>query len=164
MASTRQRSRKETSPRHPNPAGLTRVRLTGHLGKKYGREFYVDVNSPAGAVRMLEANFPGFVNDVRPYRFIVRIGTRAVTEGQLCWNCRRASEITIAPVATGSGNSKGVGQVIAGVALIAAAFVIGFASEGALTPLAFQVGALGGSLLLTGTISPQHSFHFHCHV
>lgn len=38
---------------------LTKVRLDGVMGKKFGKEWELDVSSPAEALRMIEANKPG---------------------------------------------------------------------------------------------------------
>ena len=38
---------------------LTKVRLDGVLGKKFGKEWELDVSSPSEALRMIEANQPG---------------------------------------------------------------------------------------------------------
>lgn len=38
---------------------LTKVRLDGVMGKKFGKDWELDVSSPAEALRMIEANSPG---------------------------------------------------------------------------------------------------------
>ena len=39
------------------------IRLYGELGKRFGREFKLDVQSPAEAVRALRVIVPGFQTD-----------------------------------------------------------------------------------------------------
>ena len=164
---------------------MKRVVLRGELGKQFGRIHEFDLNTPAEAIRALCANFEGFQQALissaeRGVGYMVQVGKDAIEPMQEMHNpTGRAEEISITPVLVGAGGG-GVGQVLAGVALVAAAFVIGPAAGGFLgigaglggatgAGAAISMGLVGGgfatavgfvgvSLILSGTaqlLSPQ---------
>ena len=56
---------------------MRKVKLYGELAKKFGREFMLEVESVAEAVRALSANFPGFEKELmtahlRGIEYVVR--------------------------------------------------------------------------------------------
>jgi predicted phage tail protein len=140
------------------------VKVYGALRKKLGQcrfEFVAD--TPAQALRALIANFPGLEKwlidsekDGVGYR--VTVGKERVTEDNCDslhspWSEREVFSIT--PVLTGAGGS-GIGQILVGVALVAAALIIPFAAVGG----GLGLGLLGGGLILSGVstlISPTPS-------
>lgn len=98
------------------------IRLYGHLGKRFGRVFRLDVKSPAEAVRALCCQLPGFrnavVSDPRAaggYR--VRVGQDSRDADTLRNPCGEAESIRIVPVLCGAGKA-GVGQTILGAVLV----------------------------------------------
>ena len=131
------------------------VKVYGALRKKLGQcRFQFDVDSPAQAIKALCVNFPGLdkwlidsEQDGVGYR--VTIGKEKVTaeNAQLIacpWSEKEVFSIT--PVIAGAG--EGVGQVLAGIGLIAAAIILapvggGFLGlgAGALTSAGFTLGA-----------------------
>ena len=151
------------------------VRLLGDLGERYGAEHtYCNLRTPADAIKLLCINSPAFQEELMHahehgvgYRLIQAGTDLDLKDLQLPFG---KNDLILTPVIAGSGG--GVGKVIAGVALIAAAIVFapagaGFLGLGAgLTAGTFTLGAaasvaigsIGTSLLLSGVaqmISPQ---------
>ncbi|MGE0408971.1 MAG: tail assembly protein [Amphiplicatus sp.] len=126
---------------------LRTVRLSGELGRRYGRYHRFDVRTPAEAVRALCANFKDFAD------WLVASQERGVAYRVLADRAPRRLEelhehtpadvITICPVLSAAGKNGLVG-IIAGVALVAASFFLPAAPLFAALP-----GALG-SLSLSG--------------
>lgn len=141
------------------------INLGGALGKKFGSEHKLAVKSGAEAVRALGVLFKGFDQHLiaskdRGVAYAVFYGKRNIGEGELR-DPPGNNVIRIMPVVQGSKSSGGL-QVIAGIALIAAAVFMPatapaagslFAAGGA--TLAGNIGialALGGmAQLVTGT-------------
>jgi predicted phage tail protein len=121
------------------------IRVYGQLARFLKRRaFRAEVASAAEAVRFLVANFPQVDAHMATQHYRVSIGARALEPEDLHEPAGRA-EITIVPVIGGAG---AVGRVIGGVALVAAAFVIG---QPWLGPLAFSlITGVGASLALGG--------------
>ena len=159
---------------------MKKVVLRGELGKQFGRVHHFDLNTPAEAIRALCANFEGFQQALvtaaeRGVGYIVQVGKLAIEELDEIHNpTGQSEEISITPVLAGAGG--GVGKILTGVALVAAAIVLGplgggFLGLGAgvggggvvgvgfLTAGASSaIGFIGASLILSGTaqlLSPQ---------
>lgn len=138
------------------------VVLRGELGKKFGRFHKFDLNTPAEAIRALSANFDGFQQELceageRGVGYMVQVGKDIVDSlDEIDFPTGQTEEISITPVLQGAGGG-GVGQIFAGVALIAAAILLGpiGAGAGALftagSGVATAVGYVGAALLLGGT-------------
>lgn len=141
---------------------LRTVRLSGELGREFGRYHRFDVKSPAEAVRALCANFKGFAEFVAGsaergigYRVLADRTPRRLDE---IHDHTPADTITICPVLTAAGSGKGIGMIAAGIALVAASFFLPGAgvlagavlSQISLSGIAFSLGA---SLLLGGITS-----------
>jgi predicted phage tail protein len=102
------------------------VKLLGELGKKFGKQFKLDVKNPAEAVRALAVNLPDFQNylmesEKRNVAYKVMVGK----EEQGLDDLRNPSGkqiIKIVPVICGAGG--GFGKVIIGAALIATAIYL----------------------------------------
>jgi predicted phage tail protein len=121
------------------------IRVYGRLARFLGRRtFRVEVASAAEAVRFLLANFPQVEKHMADQHYRVSVGTRAIDAEELHEPAGR-SDIAIVPVIGGAG---AVGRIVAGVALVAAAFVIG---QPWLGPYAFSlITGVGASLALGG--------------
>ena len=156
---------------------MKRVVLRGELGKQFGRIHKFDLNTPAEAIRALCANFEGFQQALvtaseRGVGYIVQVGKAAIDEVDEIHNpTGQDEEISITPVLAGAGG--GVGRILTGVALVAAAIVFaplgagflglgaGALSSGSVAALSVAssvVGFIGTSLILSGTaqlLSPQ---------
>lgn len=102
---------------------MREVRLYGHLGKKFGRSFKLDVKSPAEAIQALKANFPDFESYMRQFakqQFVVRVGKTSVDESGLTMQSTKGA-IRITPVIAGSGTG-GVKMIVGAVLIVAGVF------------------------------------------
>ena len=134
------------------------VRLLGDLGERYGAEHtYYDLRTPADAIKLLCFNSPAFQHELVHahehgvgYR-LIQAGTDLDLEDlQLPFG---SNDLILTPVIAGSGG--GVGKVVAGVALVAAAIVLGPAAAGGAGFLGLKAGlALGtGGIGLIGGVA-----------
>ena len=149
---------------------MVTIRLLGEAGRRFGRRFQLAVRTPAEALRALCVQIPGLRH------YLIESGDKGVAwrvvtehpdgldEDQLFWPMSK--RLVLAPLPAGRGG--GVGKIVAGVALVAAAIVlgplgggflglgagvggggvagVGFLTAGASTAL----GALGASLIFSG--------------
>jgi predicted phage tail protein len=141
---------------------VKKVILRGELGKKFGRVHNFDLNTPAEAIRALSANFEGFQRELceageRGIGYMVQIGRDAMQSLDEIDNPTGSMEaISITPVLQGAGGG-GVGQIFAGIGLIAAAIVLGpiglgvLGATGATAGVATAIGYVGAALILGGT-------------
>ena len=152
------------------------VRLLGDLGERYGTEHtYHNLRSPAEAIKLLCINYPELQEELIHahehgvgYRLIQADLDLGYEDLALPLG---SNDLILTPVVTGSGDG-GVGQVLAGVGLVAFAILTagagaGFLGLGAgLTAGTFTlgaaastaIGAIGTSLILGGVsqmLSPQ---------
>jgi predicted phage tail protein len=129
---------------------LREIRVYGQLAKFLGRrKFMAAVDSAAEAIRFLIANYPQverhMCQDGRHYRVIM--GDHSVGMEEL-HGPAGGHGIKIVPVIGGAGG--GVGQILAGVALVAAAIFIPGLGLGLAGSIVTKVGLLGGALILGG--------------
>ena len=144
---------------------MKKVILRGELGKKFGRVHNFELNTPAEAIRALCANFEGFQRELceageRGIGYMVQIGRDAMQSLDEIDNpTGRMEAISITPVLQGAGGG-GVGQIFAGIGLIAAAIVLGPIGLGVLgatgaiagtAGVATAIGYVGAALILGGT-------------
>ena len=107
---------------------MRKVKLYGELAKKFGREFMLEVESVAEAVRALSANFPGFEKELmtahlRGVEYVVRADKRDVSEMELNNSLAPQETIRIAPIAVGR-KKGGIFQTIIGAILIVVGVVL----------------------------------------
>jgi predicted phage tail protein len=108
---------------------MKKVVLRGELGKQFGRVHHFDLNTPAEAIRALCANFEGFQQALvtaaeRGVGYIVQVGKSAIEELDEIHNpTGQSEEISITPVLAGAGGG-GIGQIFAGIALVAVSFLL----------------------------------------
>ena len=136
---------------------LRKVRLYGQLAKFVGRTVLeADLSTTAEVVRMLIANFPALEEHMSDQHYKVLVGEHALTLDELHFPIGQ-EEIKIVPVIVGAGG--GTGQILAGVALVAAAIIfapaaggfLGIAGTGGLTAgVSTAIGTLGLGLALSG--------------
>lgn len=133
---------------------LRDIHLGGQLGKKYGCVHRFDIATPAEAVRALEANHPGFLDELlslgrRGYGYRVLHGKGFKSglndAGQLADPI--SGPIKIVPAISGAKRG-GVGQILAAIAMVVAAIYL----PGALTGIVGEKTAtlIGSSLMSTG--------------
>jgi predicted phage tail protein len=139
---------------------MVTIRLLGEAGRRFGRVFRLSVRSAGEAVRALCLQIP----ELRQY--LVQstehgIAWRVVTEDplglaedELDWPCSK--RVVLAPQPTGRGG--GVGRIIAGVALVAAAILLPGIGGGvaatifgtAFSATSLAIGSIGLSLIFSG--------------
>ena len=151
--------------------------LGGELGDKYGTEHkYYNLRSPAEAIKLLCINYPALQKDLIEahhngigYKVIQGGAAMGYDELALPFGSR---PLMVVPVISGSGGSTG--QILIGVGLVAASFLLPgsglfgasafgafggpIAAAGTLTTVGNAISAIGASLILGGTanlISPQ---------
>jgi len=132
---------------------LRKVKVYGALAKFLKRRvFNADVANPAEAVRFLLANYPQLRQHMQDQHYKVLVSERPLDIGdepdQLHLPIGASEEIRIVPVLAGA--SGGLGQILAGVGLIAFSLLlpgIGAAIGGAAMT---KIGLLGGALVLGG--------------
>ena len=146
------------------------VRLLGELGQRYGVEHkYTNLRTPAEAIKLLCINHPELQRELMTAHEH-GIGYRVIqAETDLDYPDLGLPigqhDLIVTPVIAGSGG--GTGTILAGVALVAAAIVLGPAVGGFIGlgvtgviggAAATAIGAIGASLVLGGVsqlLSPQ---------
>jgi predicted phage tail protein len=122
------------------------IRLYGALRKKFGKEFKLDVRTPAEAVRALCIQLPGFRQHLEEFSepgYVVRVGTEGRGLDELDTPFAQQEVVKIIPVVAGA---SAFGRIILGIALIAVAvFVPGIGAVAA----NFLLG-VGTSLVVGG--------------
>ena len=150
------------------------IRVYGRLAKFLGRRlFRADVASAGEAVRFLIANFPAVEAHIAQQHYWVSLDDRAIDQSELSEPAGQAS-ISIVPVVGGAGV---VGRIIAGVALIAGAIIIGqpwlgkFAFDlmigvgaslalGGVSQMLTPVPRMGGSKAADDNSDPRKNYSF----
>lgn len=121
---------------------MVTIRLLGEAGRRFGRRFQLAVRTPAEALRALCVQIPGlrhYLMESSDKGVAWRVVTEhpdGLDEDQLFWPMSK--RLVLAPLPAGRGG--GVGKIVAGVALVAAAIVLG--PIGA--PLFYGSAAAGG--------------------
>lgn len=125
------------------------VKVYGPLAKFVGqRRFLAEINSAGEAVRMLLANFPGLERHMADQHYKVIVDGYDTDLEEL--HNPASQTIKIVPVLGGAGSS--VGKILTGVALVAAAIVIGPAAGGFLG-LGAGLGSAAGAGLVGGAFA-----------
>ena len=150
--------------------------LAGELGEKYGKQHeYYNLQTPADAIKLLCINYPALQEDMMQahhngigYKVIQGGAAMGYSELNLPFGSK---PLLVVPVITGAGGSTG--QILVGVGLVAASFLIPgaglfgtsflagagtLAGATALSIAGTAAGTIGVGLILSGTanlISPQ---------
>ncbi|WP_218143131.1 tail assembly protein [Luteibacter sp. UNC138MFCol5.1] len=144
----------------------TNVRLSGVLGKRFGREFklYLDTQTPAEVIAALCAMIAGFQGYLasaheRGIEFAVfrGRGEHAENIGRDQLREPAGGEVRIAPVHRGAKRA-GVLQTVVGVVLIVIGGIITGWSFGTASPIGTAIAGLGLSMVAGGVVqllSPQ---------
>jgi predicted phage tail protein len=131
---------------------LKTIRLHGWLGKRFGKQFRLDVASPAEAVRALCSQLAGFqkalTDDVHGFR--VRVQKTALVEKELQYPFGASETLHLVPAVSGSGGKGGIGQIFLGIALIAASFLFPPAFTLFGVAVAPALASFGFSMILGG--------------
>lgn len=108
---------------------LTKIILEGPMGKQFGREWELAVDSPAEALRMINANKPGVfawikanLSKYENYRVSCEYedGTTEDLDNDTFPLRRKLKSIHFTPLIVGAG---GVGKIVVGVVMIVAGVV-----------------------------------------
>jgi len=144
----------------------TTIRLTGQLGKRFGREFrlHLDTKTPAEASRALCAMVEGFQQFLvaaseRGIEFAVFRGRGASRENIGFDQLKEpgGDMITFAPVHAGAKNG-GILTTVMGAALVVVGLAISGWSFGTLSPLGAALASTGIAMVAGGIVqllSPQ---------
>jgi predicted phage tail protein len=149
------------------------VKVYGALRKRLGQcRFEFEVDTPAQAIKALCVNFPGLErwlidSEQTGMGFRVTVGKERITPEDasvavLPWSERDV--FSIAPVVAGAG--RGVGQIFAGIGLVALAILAPGIGGGVaatifgtqFSAISLAIGGIGANLLLGGVaqmLSPQ---------
>ena len=126
---------------------LREIRVYGELAMFMGvKSFMAEARDAAEAMRYLLVNFAGLEAHMAQYNYRVLVGSYNIGEEELNHPVGQ-SIIRIIPVVAGAG---GVGKILAGVAIVAAAILIpglGFGLAGATVT---SIGVIGAGLALSG--------------
>lgn len=142
-------------------AKLRTVKLYGPMRRRFGREYELNVSSPAEAIRALCVQVPGFKKYLADAKdagltFAVFIGKRNITEDGL-HDPVGNDEIRIAPIIEGSKRG-GVLNTIIGIVLIVVGVIITGLSFGWAAPVGGALVNLGIGMVIGGVVqmlSPQ---------
>ena len=120
------------------------IQLYGDMGQQFGREFVLDVSTPAEAIRALVAMIPrlrAYLQDRMEAPFQVLVGEVPQGEAALTAPVGRNEVIKFVPVVAGAKDA--FGEILLGVAIIAAVgFTGGLAGAG-------MFGSLTGTSMLS---------------
>lgn len=148
---------------------LRTIKLSGFLGKKFGRAHRLAVDSPAEAIRALSVNINGFREFLEnshkngvAYRFLV--GKEALERSELkeSLHMTHSMKTTFELVPVINGAKSSLGQILFGAVLMAFAWwvmpAMGFAAVGTVGAASNVVFSIGLSLTLGGVaqlLSPK---------
>ncbi|CAM9313286.1 MULTISPECIES: tail assembly protein [Acinetobacter] len=129
---------------------LKTIRLYGVLGKKFGKEFKLAVESTREAVKALSVQVPGFEQFMlnaheQGLAFAIFQDDENISEDQIDFDTG-AKVIKIVPKVMGAGGNGGVLQLVLGAVLI----VAGIFSFGAGTALGTAVIGAGAGMVVGG--------------
>lgn len=129
---------------------LVKIKLLGELGRKFGREYYMDIRKPAEAIQAIASQVDGFAQWLYTsgdrgvdYR-VVTSRPEGLSEDELQMVDESMECLIIAPILRVKG---AFGRILLGVVLIGVAFLVpgGFLGLSATT-----IGLIGGALVLGG--------------
>jgi len=141
---------------------LRDIHLHGALGKRFGRHHRFDVATPGEAVRALCSQYKGFREALSVGQWKLVRGDRKTGQelGRDEVDLRLgAAPLHIIPVPAGAGG-RGTGKVIAGIALIAAAFAFAYyapfgVASGGLKAATAGAAATSGALNWSAVVVPS---------
>jgi predicted phage tail protein len=128
------------------------IKLGGVLGKRFGRQYRLDINGVRDAMSALCNMKPGFEKFMRQAEerglvFAVFVDRRNIGEAELDTQAAQGGDIRIMPLVRGS-KQAGLFQVVLGVVLV----VAGLVSGGTTTPYGAALLAGGAAVGLGGVV------------
>jgi predicted phage tail protein len=122
---------------------LREIKVYGELAKFVGQKlFQAEIGTAAEAIRFLVANFPGLDQHMADRHYKVIVGQDSLAMDEI-HNPSGQQVIKIVPVVAGAGG--GAGGILAGIALVTAAILLGPAGS------VFGLGAGFGATAATAT-------------
>ncbi len=135
---------------------MVQVKFYGSLKRFADEPLELEVGNFKELMSGLLTQIKGLRQHLRHGYYKMRVGSKYLSEEQLKTNplseLRDGCTVHFTPVISGAGRGMGVGQIILGVVLIAAAFWTGGASLSAWGAGATMMGAMGASLVLSGVV------------
>lgn len=137
------------------------IKLHGSLGEKYGKEFKLEVKSPAEAIKFISYQVDGFAEDLKASDWRVtktRDGKEVDLDEDTIPIGTVANEFNFYPVVAGA--KSGAAKIIGGIALVALAVATGGAglAVAGMTISAGTIATVGVGLALAGlatTLAPE---------
>ncbi|MGY5394569.1 tail assembly protein [Acinetobacter sp. NigerLNRRAM0016] len=129
---------------------LKTIKLYGILGKKFGKQFKLDVANTREAMRALSAQVPGFEKFMlhaheQGLGFAVYQDKHNISEQEIDMSTE-AAVIKIVPKVMGAGGDSGVLQIVLGVVLV----VAGYFTFGATSVYGMALIGAGAGMLVGG--------------
>lgn len=130
-----------------------KVYLEGEIGEKFGKEFTMNVDSFAEAIRCLDCNFPEFrqymiESEDRGIGFVCGVSGAAIQdERELLLEDKNQGDFTISAVPAGS---KKAAKIIIGAVLMYVAYTIDPSGKTSLEIAQAFLYSLGANLVITG--------------
>lgn len=138
---------------------MRNIHFHGWLAEKYGSTLRMNVRDVGHFVRLMEANHPGFVKDIRNEEFHVVLGKNldfgeSIDDTMLPMRLGK-KDLHIVPVISGHGGGrKGIFKIILGVALVATGFgLAAFGTTGFAWTMGSQAFAIGSFGVTYGQIA-----------
>lgn len=136
---------------------LTIIKLNGPMGEKFGRNWKLDISSPAEALSLIDANKPGLFSWIKnnlskydKYRIICEYHDgrkeRLMKDEYIIPG--KIKKISFTPITLGSG---AVGRIVVGIILIIIGVFTSYAGGGVLVSIGIGL-VLGGAIEL---LSPR---------
>jgi len=139
---------------------LTQVILEGALGKRFGREWNLAIDSPAEALRIIDANEPGLFTWIKSslakygrYQVVCEFADGRIVEldNDTIFLQAKPCRVTFVPLTAGAG---GAAKFVVGAVLAVVGYAMGWTGVGMI------VGNIGVAMMLGGAIemlSPRPS-------
>ncbi|MGY5392751.1 tail assembly protein [Acinetobacter sp. NigerLNRRAM0016] len=129
---------------------LKTIKLYGILGKKFGKQFKLDVANTREAMRALSAQVPGFEKFMlhaheQGLGFAVYQDKHNISEQEIDMSTE-AAVIKIVPKVMGAGGDSGVLQIVLGVVLV----VAGYFTFGATSVYGMALIGAGAGMIVGG--------------
>lgn len=146
---------------------MTNVYLYGHIGRRFGHRWQLEVSSPAEAIRGIMANRPDFQRYVTQHSvpgYRVFVGQDPLPGAHALGYPVGQQAIKIVPVVSGAAKSPVIGIIIGAVLVVAAvvtlqpeligpAFTAFVGTSAVVTNIAVTAGFIGAGLIVSGVSS-----------
>lgn len=137
---------------------LVKIIIKGEMGKRFGKEWDLHVNTPNEALRLIDANVGGLFRWIRAnlpkyesYKVLCEFpdGKREYMNTNTYFAANGVSKVTFIPVVAGA---SGKIKAVAGVVLMIAAVALEYFSGGTMTAVSHMIFMTGMSLTIGGVV------------